>query len=107
VASGAADSVPFIQVPNLAEAMTRISAAGIRILGAAADAPRSVYESDLTPPIALVLGSEDRGLRRLTRERCDALVRLPMAGVAESLNVAVAAGICLFESRRQQRVGGS
>jgi 23S rRNA (guanosine2251-2'-O)-methyltransferase len=106
VASGAADSVPFIQVPNLAEAMTRISAAGVRILGAAAESPCSVYESDLTPPVALVLGSEDRGLRRLIRERCDALVRLPMAGVVESLNVAVAAGICLFESRRQQRGGG-
>ncbi len=106
VASGAADSVPLIQVPNLAEAMTRISAAGVRVVGAAAEASSSIYEFDLTPPVALALGSEDRGLRRLTRERCDALVRVPMSGVVESLNVAVAAGICLFEARRQHRARG-
>ncbi len=102
VASGAADSVPFIQVPNLAEAMARISKAGVRVVGAAAEASTTIYDSDLTPPVALVLGSEDRGLRRLSRERCDVLVRVPMVGRVDSLNVAVAAGICLFEARRQQ-----
>ncbi len=106
VASGAADSVPFVQVPNLAEAMGRIAESGVRVVGAAADAGASLYEVDLAPPVAIVLGSEDRGLRRLTRERCDQLVRVPMAGVVESLNVAVAAGICLFEARRQQRARG-
>lgn len=103
VASGAADSVPLLQVPNLAEAMARIAESGVRLVGAAADADSCIYDADLSPPVAMVLGSEDRGLRRLTRERCNVLVRLPMAGVVESLNVAVAAGICLFEARRQQR----
>lgn len=106
VASGAAESVPFIQVPNLSEAMARIAAAGVRVVGAAADADACIYDIDLSPPIAIALGREDRGLRRLTRERCDALARVPMAGAVESLNVAVAAGICLFEARRQQRAGG-
>ncbi len=103
VASGAADSVPFIQVPNLADAMTRIAASGVRLIGTSADAECGIYDADMAPPVAIVLGSEDRGLRRLTRERCDLLVRVPMAGVVESLNVAVAAGVCLFEARRQQR----
>lgn len=105
VASGAADSVPFIQVPNLADAMTRIAEAGVRVVGTSADAEVSIYDMDLSPPIAIVLGREDRGLRRLTRERCDVLVRVPMGGAVESLNVAVAAGVCLFEARRQQRAG--
>lgn len=103
VASGAADSVPFVQVPNLAEAMGQIAEAGVRMIGAAAEADDSIYDIDLSPPVAIVLGREDQGLRRLTRDRCDALARVPMAGVVESLNVAVAAGICLFEARRQQR----
>jgi 23S rRNA (guanosine2251-2'-O)-methyltransferase len=103
VASGAAESVPFLQVPNLAEAMGQIAEAGVRIIGATAEAGDSIYDIDLRPPLAIVLGAEDRGLRRLTRERCDALARVPMAGAVESLNVAVAAGICLFEARRQQR----
>jgi 23S rRNA (guanosine2251-2'-O)-methyltransferase len=103
VASGAAESVPFVQVPNLAEAMGKIAESGVRVIGAAAEAGNCIYDVDMCPPVAIVLGREDRGLRRLTRDRCDALVRLPMAGVVESLNVAVAAGICLFEARRQQR----
>ena len=107
VASGAAESVPFVQVPNLAEAMGRIAEAGVRMVGAAAEAGDCIYDIDLCPPVAIVLGREDRGLRRLTRDRCDALVRVPMAGVVESLNVAVAAGICLFEARRQQRARGA
>ncbi len=106
VASGAAERVPFVQVSNLAQALARLASAGILIVGTAAEAETSVYETDLSGPVALVLGSEDRGLRRLTRERCDLLVSLPMAARAQSLNVAVAAGICLFEARRQRRVRG-
>ena len=103
VASGAAEHVPLLQVPNLADCMGSLAEAGIRIVGAAAEAETSIHEAMLAPPVALVLGSEERGLRRLTRERCDLLVRVPMSAGAESLNVAVAAGICLFEARRQQR----
>ncbi len=106
VASGAAERVPFVQVSNLAQALARLASAKILIVGTAAEAETSVYETDLSGPVALVLGSEDRGLRRLTRERCDLLVSLPMAARAQSLNVAVAAGICLFEARRQRRVRG-
>ncbi len=103
VASGAADSVPLIQVTNLAEAMARLSQSGVRLVGTAPEAENSLYQVDLSLPVAIVLGSEDKGLRRLVRDRCDLLVRLPMAGVVESLNVAVAAGICLFEVRRRAR----
>lgn len=106
VASGAAERVPFVQVSNLAQALARLASAKILIVGTAAEAETSVYETDLSGPVALVLGSEDRGLRRLTRERCDLLVSLPMAARAQSLNVAVAAGICLFEARRQRWVRG-
>ncbi len=95
--------MPFVQVPNLAEAMTRIAESGVRLIGTSADAECAIYDMNMAPPVAIVLGSEERGLRRLTRERCDALVRVPMAGVVASLNVAVAAGVCLFEARRQQR----
>jgi len=72
-------------------------------VGASHDAEKTLYETDLTPPAALVLGGEGKGLRRLTRERCDILARIPMAGTVGSLNVSVAAGICLFEAVRQRR----
>lgn len=101
-ASGAADSLPVVEVANLARAMTRIAVAGVRLIGAAGDAPMSVFETDLAGPIALVFGAEDSGLRRLTREHCDALMYLPMHGRVQSLNVSVAAGICLYEARRQR-----
>ncbi|HEX9582925.1 MAG TPA: 23S rRNA (guanosine(2251)-2'-O)-methyltransferase RlmB [Gammaproteobacteria bacterium] len=104
VASGAAERVPFLQVANLARTLSDIAEAGVTIIGADAGAETSLFDADLTGPVALVLGSEGRGLRRLTRERCQRLVSLPMSGSVESLNVSVAAGICLFEAVRQRRV---
>lgn len=103
VASGAAETVPYIQVTNLARTMDRLKDRGIWLIGAAGEAEADLYGADLTGPIGLVLGSEGTGLRRLTRERCDLLVRLPMRGTVESLNVSVAAGICLYEALRQRR----
>jgi len=101
-AAGATESLPLVAVTNLARAMKDMQDAGIWIVGAAGDAPQSLYEADLTGPRAWALGAEGSGLRRLTRERCDALVHIPMAGGMESLNVSVAAGVCLFETRRQR-----
>jgi 23S rRNA (guanosine2251-2'-O)-methyltransferase len=101
-ASGAAESVPLVEVANLSRAMARLAEAGVRLVGAAGDAAGSLFEADLSGPLALVLGAEGSGLRRLTRERCDLLVRLPMAGRVSSLNVAVAAGVCLYEALRQR-----
>lgn len=105
VASGAAERVPFLQVANLARALSEIAEAGVTIIGTDAGAETTLFDVDLTGPVALVLGGEERGLRRLTRERCQRLVSLPMAGRVESLNVSVAAGICLFEAVRQRRAG--
>jgi len=103
VASGAAETVPYIQVTNLARTMDQIKERGIWLIGTAGDTPADLYAADLKGPIGLVMGSEGSGLRRLTRERCDLLVRLPMAGTVESLNVSVAAGVCLYEAVRQRR----
>ena len=103
VASGAAESVPFVSVVNLARSLDELRDRGIQVLGAAGDARVAVYDVDLTGPIAFVLGGEARGLRRLTRERCDRLVRIPMHGSVQSLNVSVASGICLYEACRQRR----
>ncbi|MBA4742391.1 MAG: 23S rRNA (guanosine(2251)-2'-O)-methyltransferase RlmB [Azoarcus sp.] len=102
VASGAADSVPYVTVTNLARALREMQEAGVHVVGAADEAERSVFEAALTGPLALVLGSEGDGMRRLTRETCDELVRIPMHGSVESLNVSVASGICLFEAVRQR-----
>jgi 23S rRNA (guanosine2251-2'-O)-methyltransferase len=102
-AAGAADSTPLVTVTNLSRAMADIKQAGLWIAGAAGDADRDVYDLDLTGPIAWVLGAEGEGLRRLTREKCDWLARIPLAGRVESLNVSVATGICLFETVRQRR----
>lgn len=101
-AAGAAETVPLIAVINLARAMDDLRDGGVRLVGAVAEAPQSLFDVDLTGPLAWVLGAEDAGLRRLTRERCDVLARIPLAGHVESLNVSVAAGICLFESKRQR-----
>jgi 23S rRNA (guanosine2251-2'-O)-methyltransferase len=101
--AGASESLPLIAVTNLARAMEEIRAAGIWIAGAAGDAQQTLYELDLRGPIAWALGAEGEGLRRLTREKCDWLVRIPMAGSVESLNVSVAAGVCMFETVRQRR----
>nr|VFK34460.1 MAG: rRNA methylase, putative, group 3 [Candidatus Kentron sp. MB]VFK76767.1 MAG: rRNA methylase, putative, group 3 [Candidatus Kentron sp. MB] len=102
VASGAAKSVPFIQIVNLVRTLDELRAREVKVVGLASEADKSLYDIDLTGPIALVLGGEEKGLRRLTRENCDHLVRLPMLGATESLNVSVAAGICLYEIRRQR-----
>lgn len=103
VASGAAAIVPYIQVTNLARTLTVLQERGLWLVGTAGEAPRELYDADLSGPLGLVMGGEGRGLRRLTRERCDALVRLPMLGQVESLNVSVATGICLYEALRQRR----
>jgi 23S rRNA (guanosine2251-2'-O)-methyltransferase len=103
VAAGAAETVPFAQVTNLARALRDMKSAGIWIAGTAEDGERELFEADLTGPLALVMGSEGRGLRRLTRECCDFTLRLPMLGSVGSLNVSVAAGITLYEALRQRR----
>ena len=102
VASGAAETVPYLMVTNLARTIAEIKQHGIRVVGTAEDAPDTLYQCDLTGPLALVLGAEGPGMRQLTRKSCDALVRIPMAGAVESLNVSVAAAVCLFEARRQR-----
>jgi 23S rRNA (guanosine2251-2'-O)-methyltransferase len=102
-AAGAAESTPLVTVTNLSRAMEEIKQAGFWIAGAAGEADRSVYDLDLRGPIAWVLGAEGEGLRRLTRDKCDRLARIPLSGKVESLNVSVATGICLFETVRQRR----
>ncbi len=102
VASGAADTVPYFMVTNLARTLNELKERDIRIIGTAEDAPQSLYDLDLTGPVALVLGAEGGGMRQLTSRTCDELVRLPMAGAVESLNVSVASGVCLYEAVRQR-----
>jgi 23S rRNA (guanosine2251-2'-O)-methyltransferase len=104
VAAGAAEFVPVASVTNLARAIEKLKERGIWVVGTDAEAAQTLYAADLNRPLALVLGAEGSGLRRLTRERCDFLVRIPMAGQVESLNVSVAAGIALFEARRQRSI---
>jgi 23S rRNA (guanosine2251-2'-O)-methyltransferase len=106
-ASGAVETVAVIAVVNLARAMDQIKDAGVRIVGADHQAQQSLYDLDLDGPLAWALGAEGHGLRRLTRERCDLMARIPLAGQVESLNVSVAAGICLFETRRRRLSPGS
>lgn len=107
VACGAAEIVPVVTVTNLARALRALQAQGIWVVGAAGEAEDSLYEVDFTPSTAIVLGGEEKGLRRLTREVCDRLARIPLAeGGVESLNVSVAAGIFLFEARRQRGLTG-
>ncbi|MGH8579670.1 MAG: TrmH family RNA methyltransferase, partial [Gammaproteobacteria bacterium] len=103
VASGAAETVPIIAVRNLARSLREIRQAGIWVVGTAEDAEQTLYDVDFNRPTALVVGSENRGLRRLTREHCDVLARIPMRGNVESLNVSVSTGIGLFEAVRQRR----
>jgi len=104
-ASGAAERVPLVRVTNLARALRRLADAHVSIVGLAGEGAKSLYETRLRRPIALVVGGEEKGLRRLSRERCNELVRIPMAGGVESLNVAVAAGVALFELNRQCPIG--
>ena len=102
VASGAAQTVPYIVVTNLAREMRAMNERGIWTVGASQGAALPLVECDLTRPLALVLGAEGEGLRQLTRKTCDELVAIPMTGTVESLNVSVAAGICLYEASRQR-----
>lgn len=102
VASGAAETVPLVQVTNLARTLRMLQGAGLQLVGTDGTAPQSLYVSRLSGPLGLVLGAEGKGMRRLTREHCDYLIRIPMVGTVESLNVSVAAGICLFEAVRQR-----
>jgi 23S rRNA (guanosine2251-2'-O)-methyltransferase len=102
VASGAAESVPYIVVTNLARTMRDLKDRGIWLIGTADDAPASIYKAKLDGAMGMVLGAEGEGLRRLTRESCDLLVSIPMRGSVESLNVSVASGICLYEARRRR-----
>ncbi|MDH5480312.1 MAG: 23S rRNA (guanosine(2251)-2'-O)-methyltransferase RlmB [Nitrosomonas sp.] len=101
VASGAADTIPYIIVTNLARTLRQLKERDIWVVGTSDDADTDLINVTLKGPIAWVLGSEGKGLRRLTRETCDQLVRIPMLGSVESLNVSVSAGICLFETYRQ------
>ena len=103
VASGAAETVPYLMVTNLARTLNELKERDITVVGTAEDAEQTIYDIDLRGPVALVLGAEGPGLRALTRKTCDLLVRIPMAGAVESLNVSVASGICLFEAVRQRR----
>lgn len=104
VACGAAEVVPVYQVTNLARTLAKLKDAGVWITGTAGEAESSVFEIDMTGPIALVMGAEGKGMRRLTREACDNLAKLPMGGEVSSLNVSVATGICLFEAVRQRQL---
>lgn len=105
VACGAAETVPFIAVTNLARTIRELKEAGVFVVGTTMDAPGTLHNTKLQGPIALVLGAEGDGMRRLTTEACDALITIPMYGSVESLNVSVASGICLYEIRRQRALG--
>ena len=102
VAVGAAETVPLVQVTNLSRTMKQLQDLGVWIVGTAGETETCFYDVKLEGPLALVMGAEDKGMRRLTRENCDNIVKLPMAGSVSSLNVSVATGICLFEMVRQK-----
>lgn len=103
VACGAAETVPLVRVTNLARTMRHLQEQNVWIVGTAGEATHDVYQSKLTGPLAIVMGAEGDGMRRLTRETCDDLIKIPMAGSVSSLNVSVASGICLFEAVRQRQ----
>jgi 23S rRNA (guanosine2251-2'-O)-methyltransferase len=102
VASGAAETIPYFMVTNLARTLGELKERSIWCIGTSDDAPRTVYQADLKVPVALVLGAEGAGMRQLTRKTCDELVSIPMRGAVESLNVSVASGVCLYEALRQR-----
>lgn len=104
VASGALDTVPLIAVTNLVRALESLKAAGLWVVGASGEAPDTLFDLDLARPLVWVIGGEGAGLRRLTRETCDYLARIPMRGTVESLNLGTAAAVCLFETLRQRGV---
>lgn len=102
VACGAAETVPLVRVTNLARTMRALQEQGIWFVGTAGEATHDIYQAKLTGPLAIVMGAEGDGMRRLTRETCDDLIKIPMAGSVSSLNVSVASGVCLFEAVRQR-----
>jgi len=102
VASGAAETVPFVQVTNLARSLRDLQDRGLWVIGTSDQGTSDVYAADFSGPVALVMGAEGKGLRRLTEEHCDLLISIPMAGSVSSLNVSVATGVCLFEAVRQR-----
>ena len=103
VASGAAETIPYFMVTNLARTLGELKERNIWCVGTSDDAEKTIYDVDLTGPVALVLGAEGEGMRQLTRKTCDQLVSIPMHGAVESLNVSVASGVCLYEALRQRR----
>ncbi|MEK8084946.1 23S rRNA (guanosine(2251)-2'-O)-methyltransferase RlmB [Aquabacterium sp. A3] len=102
VASGAAETMPYFMVTNLARTLGELKERDIWVRGTSDDAPRTLFEADFKVPTALVLGAEGAGMRQLTRKHCDELLSIPMMGAVESLNVSVASGVCLYEARRQR-----
>jgi 23S rRNA (guanosine2251-2'-O)-methyltransferase len=101
VASGAAETVPYIMVSNLARALDKIKQSNVWVVGTSGDGDKTIYSTNASQRLALVMGSEGKGMRRLTREACDELVSIPMQGSVESLNISVATAVCLYEIRRQ------
>ena len=102
MACGAAETVPLVRVTNLARFMRTIRDEGVWLIGTAGEASSTLYQADFTGPVALVMGAEGKGMRRLTREHCDLLINIPMLGHVDSLNVSVATGACLYEALRQR-----
>ena len=102
VSCGGADSVPIVRVTNLARTMEKLKKLGVWLVGTADEGKKSIYDQDLKGPIGIVMGGEGEGMRRLTQENCDFLVRIPMLGQVPCLNVSVATGVCLFEAVRQR-----
>lgn len=102
VACGAAEVLPYVPVTNLARTLKKLQELGVWVIGTAGEADANVYQADLKGPMALVMGAEGKGMRRLTRECCDSLINIPMAGEVSSLNVSVATGVCLYEAVRQR-----
>lgn len=106
VACGAAEVIPLVAVTNLARTLEKLQQRGLWVVGTAGEAEQEIYQQDLTGPLVMIMGAEGKGMRRLTREHCDFLVKLPMAGSVSSLNVSVASGVCLFEAVRQRQAKG-
>jgi len=102
VACGAAETVPFVRVTNLARFLRELKDQGVWLIGTAGESDANLFQADFKGPVALVMGAEGKGMRRLTREHCDQLVNIPMLGHVDSLNVSVATGVCLYEALRQR-----
>lgn len=102
IACGAAETVPFVRVTNLARFLRTLKDQGVWLIGTAGEANATLHQADFKGPVALVMGAEGKGMRRLTREHCDQLINIPMVGHVDSLNVSVATGVCLYEALRQR-----